>query len=112
MEIPVFKPPNTRRRPDGSIDIDFYRKAGLSERRLVVIRFARDLMRIHRVVIALLMLAATFYIAPARDGTGWNEAAASGRRHDHAMLLQPHAGPAPFDAMRTSLIEQQERHHP
>jgi hypothetical protein len=108
----MSKPPNTRRRPDGSIDIDFYRKAGLTERRLVMMRFARGLMRVDRVVIAVLMLAAIFYMAPARDGTGWNEAAASGKRHDHAMLLQPHAGPAPFDAMRTRLIEQQERHHP
>jgi hypothetical protein len=113
MESPVFKAPNIRRRSDGSIDIDFYREAGLTERRLVMIRFARGLMRLHRVVIAVLMLAATFYMAPARDGTCWNEIAASGGPHDSAMLPQPLAGSR--TARREAnepMIEQQDWRHP
>ena len=61
----MFEQPNFRRRDDGSIDIDFYRQAGLSERRLVMTDFARGLRKALRGVVAVLLLAATVYMAPS-----------------------------------------------
>jgi len=86
MENAVFEPPNIRRRFDRSIDIDFYRQAALTERRLVMTNFLRSRKETHRDVVAILLLAATLNIAPSRDGTGWNEASSIGAGHNSAML--------------------------
>jgi hypothetical protein len=75
-----------RRRDNGSIDIDFYRQVGLMERRMVMTNFARGLKKVHRGIVAALMLAAALYMAPSRDGTGWNEASVSGRWQGSASL--------------------------
>ena len=48
------------RRLDGSIDIDFHRQRGLTER-----RFGRPLVAVAVVIAALSM-------APSRHGEGWN----------------------------------------
>jgi hypothetical protein len=82
----MFAQPDIRRRHDGSIDVDFYRQAGLTERRLVMTDFFRGLRKVHRGVIAVLLFAAAIYMAPSRDGTGWNEASAISARHNSAIL--------------------------
>jgi hypothetical protein len=99
MENPVSKHPNIRRREDGSIDIDFYRQAGLTERRLVITNFARGLKKVHRGVIAALLLAAALY--SSRDGTGSNQASTIGARNN-SMMLQPLPTTAQRYAMRTA----------
>lgn len=63
----MFEHPNIRR-DDGSIDIDFYRQAGLTERRLVMIDFFRGLGRFGRPLVAVLLGVATLAMAPPRDG--------------------------------------------
>ena len=89
-----------RRRQDGSIDIDFYRQVGLTERRLVMTDFFRGVKKVHRGVIAVLLMAAAISMAPSRDGTGWNQASAVTARHNSAML-QPLPTSAQLYAMRT-----------
>jgi hypothetical protein len=100
MENPMFAQPHIRRRDDGSIDIDFYRQAALTERRLVMTGFARGLKKVHRGVIAVLILAAALYMAPSRDRTGWNEASVTAR-HNGA-FLQPLRNSAQLYAMGTA----------
>jgi hypothetical protein len=100
MEDPVFEQPNIRRRDDGSIDIDFYRQAALMERCLVMTDFARGVRKVHRAVIAVLLLAAAFYMAPSRDGAAWDEASAISARHNNA-TLKPHSTSAQLYAFRT-----------
>ena len=97
----MLEQPHARRRLDGSIDIDFYRQRGLMERRLVMTGFARGVNKVHRGVIAVLLLAAALYLAPSRDGAGWNEASAVTARHNSA-FLQPLATAARLYAMRTA----------
>ena len=99
MENPMLEQPNIRRHHNGSIDIDFYRQAGLTERCLVMTGFVSGLKKAQRGVIAVLLLAAAIYMAPARDGTGWNEASAISARHNSA-FLQPLATSAQLYAMR------------
>lgn len=64
MESPVQEL-HTHRRLDGSIDIDFYRQRGLMERRAVMTNFARGVSKMHRGVIAALLLAAALHSALA-----------------------------------------------
>ena len=68
----MFERP-TIRRHDGSIDIDFHRQARLSQHSSVMTGFSQGLEKIHRGVVAVLLLAAVLYIAPARDGAGSND---------------------------------------
>ena len=96
----MFAQPDIRRRHDGSIDIDFYRQAGLTERRLVMTDFFRSVKEVHRGVIAVLLFAGAIYMAPSRDGTGWNEASAVTARHNSA-FLQPLPSSAQLYVMRT-----------
>ena len=94
----MLEQPHVRRRHDGSIDIDFYRQADLTERRLVMTDFFRGLKKVHRGVIAVMILAAALYMAPSRDGTGWNAASLTAR-HNSA-FLQPLSSSAQLYAMR------------
>ena len=57
---------DTRRRIDGSIDIDFYRQKGLMERRVVTTGFFSGAGK--PLAVAALVLAALYAVAP-RDGT-------------------------------------------
>jgi hypothetical protein len=91
---------STRRRTDGSIDIGFCRDAGPTERRLAMTDFARGAKKLHRGVIAVLLLAAAIYMAPSRDGAGWNEASVTAR-HNGA-FLQPLSTSAQLYAMRAA----------
>ena len=98
----MFEQPTIRRRDDGSIDIDFYRQAGLTERHLVMADFSRGRLRgAHRVVFAVIIVGAALYIAAARDGAGWNEASAVTARHNSA-FLHPLPASAPLDATRAA----------
>ena len=78
---------DTRRRLDGSIDIDFYRHAVLTEHYLMMTGFSRGCVRGTRLVIFTVMLvAAALCIAISRDAAKWNEASAVGARHNSASL--------------------------
>src|SRR5262245_61293665 len=75
MERKMLDRTTVRRREDGSIDIDFYRQAGLTERRRVMADFFLAMKKLHRGVIAVLLLAAALYMAP-RDVAGGDAASA------------------------------------
>jgi hypothetical protein len=100
----MFEHPSFRRRDDGSIDIDFYRQAGLTERGVVMTGFLRGAKKALAGVVAVLLLAATFYMAPSREVAGRNAVSAVGARHDSTMLtplsssgrFAGTAGPAPM----------------
>ena len=61
-----------RRRLDGSIDIDFYRRKGLMERRAHMTNSFSGVKKLGKPLVAAAVLAGALYMAPARDGTGWN----------------------------------------
>lgn len=64
--------PDVRRRPDGSIDIDFYRHKGLMQRRLVLTGFFRGARKpLAAAALAIVMLCA---VAP-RDMAAIDSAA-------------------------------------
>ena len=60
------------RRLDGSIDIDFHRQRGLTERRVVMTRFFKPLRRFGRPLVAVAVVIAALSMAPSRHGEGWN----------------------------------------
>jgi hypothetical protein len=69
--------PDIRRQPDGSLDVDFYRRRA---RRLRV-KARREFLAAHaesvaKVFVAAVVIATAIHLAPARDGTGWNGAQA------------------------------------
>lgn len=59
----------TRRRRDGSIDIDFYRQQGLTERRAVMTGFVKGLVKLRKPLAAALVTVALLYAVAPRDGT-------------------------------------------
>jgi len=61
-----------RRRHDGSIDIDFYRQQGLMERRAVMTNFFSGAKKLAKPLAAAAVLVGALYLAPTRDGAGWN----------------------------------------
>jgi hypothetical protein len=67
-----------RRRLDGSIDIDFYRQRGLTERRVVMARFFKGLIKLGRPLAAVAVMIFAISMMPSRDGTGWNGLVADG----------------------------------
>ena len=98
MEDTLIAQHHDIRRQGGSIDSDFYRQQGLTERRMVMTGFQQIFKKIHRGVVFVLILGAVLYIAPARDGTGWNDASI-GTPHNGAML-KPLATSAQLYALR------------
>lgn len=60
---------STRRRLDGSIDIDFYRQKGLTERRAVMTGFVKGLRKRGKPLAAALVTVALLYAVAPRDGT-------------------------------------------
>jgi hypothetical protein len=78
-----------RRRIDGSIDIDFYRQAGLTERRVVMTNFFGGAKKLVKPLVAAAVLAGALYLAPARDGAGWNGPSATGLGTISASLPNP-----------------------
>jgi hypothetical protein len=66
MENTMAAQQDIRRRIDGSIDIDFYRQKGLSERRVVMTGFFRGASK--PLAATALVMIALYAIAP-RDGT-------------------------------------------
>ena len=78
-----------RRRPNGSIDIDFYRQTGLMERRAVMTNFFSGARKLGKPLVAAAVLAGALYMMPARDGIGWNASSASGAGRSSASLVYP-----------------------
>ena len=78
--------PEIRRRPDGSIDIDFYRLRGLIERRAVQAGFFKRIRRIKSGLIAIAVLAMTVAVLPSHDGTGGNGNAMPGNGPSAAFI--------------------------
>ena len=80
-----------RRHPDGFLDVDFYRRRAARLRRQAL----HDTLRakavpLTRVVVAAAILAATVYLTPAADGTGWNGERTS---HNASVALPRPAAP-------------------
>jgi hypothetical protein len=69
-----------RRRLDGSIDIDFYRRKGLMERRAYMTRLFSGAKKLGKPRVAAA-------VAPAYDGTGWNGPSASATGMNSASLI-------------------------
>lgn len=86
--------PTVRRREDGSIDIDFHRQAGLTERRRVMTEFFHGMKKLHRGAIAVLLLAAALYMAP-RDVAGGNAVSATSAQHN-GVIVNPLSSSAQF----------------
>ena len=63
---------DTRRRIDGSIDIDFYRQKGLTERRSVMTNLFGGAKKLVKPLVAATIVAGALYMAPTPDGVGWN----------------------------------------
>ncbi len=78
-----------RRRHDGSIDIDFYRQQGLTERRAVMTNFFGSATKLLKPLVAAAVLAGALCLAPARDGAGWNGPIAGGAGTISASLANP-----------------------
>ena len=78
----------TRRRLDGSIDVDFYRQRGLMERRVVMTNFVKGAGRLARPLVAVAVLAAALSVTP-RDGAGWNAPTASMTAPNGMSLVYP-----------------------
>jgi hypothetical protein len=62
-----------RRHPDGSLDLDFHRRRAHNLRS----RARRELLAAHaekiaKVAVAVIIVAVSIHLVPARDGTGWN----------------------------------------
>ena len=68
-----------RRHPDGSLDVDFYRRRAARLRaqamRDVV---ATKVVPLAKALIAVAILAVALRLVPAADGTGWNGARTNG----------------------------------
>jgi hypothetical protein len=77
------------RRQDGSIDIDFYRQRGLTERRIMLTGFFKGLGQIVKPLVAVALVAAALYAAPSRDGTGWVGPTASVAGSNRVSLAHP-----------------------
>ena len=62
-----------RRHPDGSLDVDFYRRraAGLRAEAMRELFRARA-VPVAKTVIAAAVVAAALSVVPTADGTGWN----------------------------------------
>ena len=76
-----------RRHPDGSLDVDFYRRRAVALRA----RAKRDTLRnkavpLAKVLVAAGILAVTLYLVPSADGTGWN-----GKTNGSAIAGRPSA---------------------
>src|SRR5258705_37710 len=70
MENAMFaQDQGTRRRLDGSMDIDFYRQKGLMERRAVMTRFFKGVGKLRRPLAAAAPVIAALYAIAPRDGT-------------------------------------------
>lgn len=80
---------DTRRRLDGSIDIDFYRQKGLMERRIVMTGFFNGFSQIVKPLAAAALIAAALFAAPSRDGTGWVAPTASVAGSNKVGLIYP-----------------------
>jgi hypothetical protein len=78
----MLEQPNVRRRPDGSIDIDFYRREAAAERRAATADFVRGAVRLRGGLIAAIVLATGLYVASQADTN-----AAAIPRHDVAVTL-------------------------
>lgn len=79
-------PPDIRRHPDGSPDLDFYRRRA---RRLHA-RTRREFIATHaeqiaKVLVAATVIAVSIHLVPARDGTGWNGTPAAGMTQGYAL---------------------------
>jgi hypothetical protein len=82
MERPMLQQPNVRRRQNGSIDLDFYRRQAAAERRLAIAEFVRGVARLRGGMIAAIVLAAGLYVA-SQAGTN----ASATPRHESAVAL-------------------------
>jgi hypothetical protein len=76
-----------RRRPDGSLDFDFYRRRAVRLRRQAM----RDALKakavaLAKVLVAAAILAVTVCLVPSADGTGWNGKTSSDAR---AVVARP-----------------------
>jgi hypothetical protein len=80
---------NIRRRLDGSIDIDFYRRRGLMERRIVMTGFFKRFGRVVKPLAAVALIAGALCAAPSRDGTGWVAPTASVAESNKVSLAYP-----------------------
>ena len=78
----MLQQPNVRRRQNGSIDLDFYRREAAAERRLAIAEFVRGVARLRGGMIAAVVLAAGLYVA-AQAGTY----ASATPRHESAVAL-------------------------
>jgi hypothetical protein len=68
------------RRLDGSIDIDFYRRKGLMERRAYMTRLFSGAKKLGKLRVAAAVRAGALFMAAAHDGAGWNSPSASATR--------------------------------
>jgi hypothetical protein len=68
------------RRLDGSIDIDFYRRKGLMERRAYMTRLFSGAKKLGKPRVAAAVRAGALFMAAAHDGAGWNSPSASATR--------------------------------
>jgi hypothetical protein len=78
-----------RRRPDGSIDIDFYRQRGLMERRIVMTGFFKGFGQVVKPLAAVALIITALCAAPSRDGTGWVAPTASVAGSNKIGLIYP-----------------------